>query len=109
MLFQCLIGAAELTYMCLLSNFNVCSDYDMASASEIITSTEWDRDDKIYLLENKRRLMSILGMQYSVENNNVKSNRKNSKKDELDSYESLVREAGKISLKFILNLTVIFE
>ncbi len=85
--------------MTLLSQFQSSEDLDLDKATELIISTEWDKSEKEYLIGVKSKLMEVFGFSMSTsstENNNI-SDKRAKKRDELDSYESLVREAGKSS------------
>lgn len=101
------IGAAEAIYIALLTYFDQCDIYDINLASELVVSVEWDKDDKPYLLENKMKIAEIFGFSELAVGSNKSDKKVKSKADELDSYESLVREAGKVfKLKLYIHNTV---
>lgn len=73
------------------------SENSLNDLVDVLIATSWEIDNKTVISGGKRKVYEILGLNYTT------TGRKADSKvvvvaDELDSYESLVREAGTASL-----------
>lgn len=68
--------------------------------SDVLITTPWNGDDMILIMEKREfvaKAFSFEGQLCAEESAETKSSQRiRQQKDELDSYESLVREAGKL-------------
>jgi hypothetical protein len=79
------------------------SEHD--SVVEILTTTQWDCDTtrdtgkKDMILQQRNQLLTLMHYELSSSGSSSNTTKRNAKtkekKDELDSYDALVREAGK--------------
>lgn len=91
------VDSAELLYLNLLSGkFDALEigEESKEVAMELLTQVSWESDQISSIADAKRRIYELLGFEYLAPQKSTKSSVKRAAIDELDSYETLVKEAG---------------
>jgi hypothetical protein len=94
---MCALDAAELLYLNVLSGkfetLGTSSSRD--ELGDLLTEVSWESDNVESISEGKRKAFSLIGLDYTAPTKATnKSATKKAAVDELDSYETLVKEAG---------------
>jgi hypothetical protein len=88
---------AELLYLNVLSGkFDSCrmSDKEKEELMDLLIQVSWESDNKVQIANGKRRTYELIGLTYVPPKLNLSTHATRNAVDELDSYETLVKEAG---------------